>query len=281
MNTNLCIRMGFLRIEGVATVFLSVPSRDTKSFCSERSKSLCYARTTKSQRESKNEDFVHIRDVGQGTYGLVGEYRSKRTGHRVLRNVVHLYQCFSTQLHVYLVMELMTTNLSKIIDSSGRLDEYDASQVLKSIGEALSYCHFKQLIHRDVKPDNILISGDSVKLGDFGVSTFEQGRTICDTEGYMAPKIITDQMYSYQVDSYALGVIVHQILTTTMPFNDEKDGGKSKKWKFETNESFNEDIVTRRGLLGKKKNATPSGSTPPTRRRQRAWWQRQSGASRP
>ncbi|EFO94525.1 hypothetical protein CRE_05213 [Caenorhabditis remanei] len=140
-------------------------------------------------------------------------------------------------------MELMTTNLSKIIDSSGRLDEYDASQVLKSIGEALSYCHFKRLIHCDVKPDNILISGDSVKLGDFGVSIFEQGRTICGTEGYMAPEIITDQMYSYQVDSYALGVVVHQMLTTTMPFNDEKDGGKSKKWKFETNESFSEDIM--------------------------------------
>ncbi|KAF1757368.1 hypothetical protein GCK72_013823 [Caenorhabditis remanei] len=140
-------------------------------------------------------------------------------------------------------MEMMTTNLSNIIDSSGRLDEYDASQVLKSIGEALSYYHFKQLIHRDVKPDNILISGESVKLGDFGVSTFEQGRTICDTKGYMAPEIITDQMYSYQVDSYALGVIVHQILTTTMPFNDEKDGGKSKKWRFEANESFSEDIM--------------------------------------
>ncbi|KAF1757372.1 hypothetical protein GCK72_013828 [Caenorhabditis remanei] len=102
----------------------------------------------------KIEDFVHIRDVGQGTYGLVGEYRSKRTGHRVLR-----------------------------------------------------------------------------------------GRTICDTKGYMAPEIITDQMYSYQVDSYALGVIVHQMLTTTMPFNDEKDGGKSKKWRFEANESFSEDIM--------------------------------------
>ena len=87
------------------------------------------------------------------------------------------------------------------------------------------YCHSKNVLHRDIKLDNILLTSQgTVKICDFGVSKlimkhkelmFEQ----CGTPAYLAPEIIADQGYKgFWVDIWSLGVLLYTILTGTVPF---------------------------------------------------------------
>lgn len=80
------------------------------------------------------------------------------------------------------------------------------------------------VIHRDIKPSNILmkINGDIV-LADFGLACIFQGELLdeyCGTEGYMAPEIVLQQKYYFDVDIWSAGVAMYECLTKKQPFND-------------------------------------------------------------
>lgn len=96
---------------------------------------------------------------------------------------------------------------------------------------AFEYLHDNQIIYRDLKPENVLISLDGkCKLGDFGyakkLDVGEQAFTFCGTPGYVAPEIVLSKGYGYGVDWWALGVLTYVIVTSQQPFKISNDASE-------------------------------------------------------
>ncbi|KAF1762037.1 hypothetical protein GCK72_010299 [Caenorhabditis remanei] len=165
----------------------------------------------------------------------------KKVSHK---NLIQIYNYFKSPDRVYLVMEMMSTTLASVMESTGEIEEYDASRIMKEIGDGLAYCHRKKLIHRDCKPENILISERDLKLGDFGVSTFEEGGTVCGTSAFMAPEMFLGESHSFVVDSWAMGCVLYEMLTAKRAFNGPvgRVEKKGDRWKIDTKISFSPDI---------------------------------------
>ncbi|MEL6306489.1 MAG: serine/threonine-protein kinase [Chloroflexota bacterium] len=100
--------------------------------------------------------------------------------------------------------------------------------IVKDLAEALDYAHERDMIHRDVKPANIIFTDDEhVVLTDFGIARLAQGSnltqedTIIGTPAYMSPEQATGQPIDHRSDIYSLGVILFELLTGRPPFDDE------------------------------------------------------------
>ncbi len=122
---------------------------------------------------------------------------------------------------VYIMMELLTP--LHVIWKSESITEDDAIDLGRDICRALTVCEQHKIIHRDIKPQNILVSGKGVyKLGDFGTAkTFEHtsSATKAGTETYMAPEIIRREKYGRDVDTYSLGLVMYRMLNKgQLPF---------------------------------------------------------------
>ena len=91
------------------------------------------------------------------------------------------------------------------------------------------YLHLKNIIYRDLKPENLIIAGDGyLKLIDFGFAkVLNEGRTftICGTPEYIAPEIILNQGHGKAVDWWTLGILIYEMHTGIDPFNDEDPMG--------------------------------------------------------
>lgn len=92
------------------------------------------------------------------------------------------------------------------------------AQILYGLNEI----HSKNIIHRDIKSDNILLDESKViKLGDFGVSWIfeESAKTYIGTPYYLSPEIIYGKRYTTKTDVWSLGVLLYEMMTDRMPFN--------------------------------------------------------------
>ena len=122
--------------------------------------------------------------------------------------------------------ESLKTHLAKV----GELPLSEAIRILREVASALAYAHENGIVHRDIKPDNILISGDSAVVTDFGVakaltasSDSSSGLTsmgvALGTPAYMAPEQATaDPHLDHRADIYALGIMAYEMITGTTPF---------------------------------------------------------------
>lgn len=105
-----------------------------------------------------------------------------------------------------------------------RLDEPEAKRVYTQICQAISYCHSKNIAHRDLKLENILIDDDNnVKVIDFGFSIcVKPDQTLnifCGTPSYMAPEIVSKRNYKgFATDVWALGILLFALLCGHFPF---------------------------------------------------------------
>ncbi|KAL5103791.1 Serine/threonine-protein kinase MARK2 [Taenia crassiceps] len=141
-------------------------------------------------------------------------------------NIVKLYEVIESDRHVYLVMEFAANGeLFEYLVSNGRMREKDARIKFRQIVSAVQYCHQKNIVHRDLKAENLLLDADyNIKLADFGFSnTFRADKkldTFCGSPPYAAPELFLGKKYiGPEVDVWSLGVILYTIVAGYLPFD--------------------------------------------------------------
>jgi len=137
--------------------------------------------------------------------------------------VVTLRAVFEDTDAFYLVMELC--HGGRLLDEvarEGKLSERRAANVIKELMAVLKYCHEMGVVHRDVKPENVLLTKSGrLKLADFGlavrVADGQQLTGVAGSPAYLAPEVLLGN-YSQKVDVWAAGVLLHVLLMGTLPF---------------------------------------------------------------
>ena len=130
----------------------------------------------------------------------------------------------------YIVFEYIDgENLKELVVRKGRLDVREALEIAVEIAGGLAFAHDHGLVHRDVKPQNVLLNGDGrAKVTDFGIArsvdvehSVTQTGTVLGTSTYIAPEQASGQPVDAQTDVYALGVVLYEMLTGELPFPGE------------------------------------------------------------
>lgn len=138
--------------------------------------------------------------------------------------IVTVYDCFVEDDDPYVVMEwLEGHDLRAHLDGSEPpLSFEDALDVVRQIGEALSYAHGQEIVHRDVKPENILLSGMRATLLDFGLATASTLEAAAGgTARYMAPEVLQGLPGDARSDVYSLAVVLYELWTGRYPYGAE------------------------------------------------------------
>ena len=140
-------------------------------------------------------------------------------------NVVKFFETFETKKHICIVMEYICAgDLLSYIKKRSKLTETVSKSIFKQIILALQYIHSHNIVHRDIKLDNILIDLDNnIKICDFGVSKIIKKGDImleqCGTPAYIAPEILRNRGYEgFGVDIWSAGVVLYAMLSGTVPF---------------------------------------------------------------
>lgn len=124
---------------------------------------------------------------------------------------------FDEKLDSYFTMELLKFSKT-ILEFGAEHSDEGKVQLIAQLLRALTYIHRRGVIHRDIKPGNVLVVGDEVKLLDFGIATNTAGAAdLAGTLDYMAPELLLGEAPSARSDLYAVGVIFHQLLTGRFP----------------------------------------------------------------
>lgn len=156
-------------------------------------------------------------------------------------NIIQLNEVFETAKRMFLVMELCAGGeLADALKEKKYFMEGDVKVITKELASAIAYLHKSDIVHRDLKLENILVSKFpdatnpedrlQIKVTDFGLSITKSGvghdnmmQDFCGTPNYMAPEIIDNKTYSQQCDVWALGVIVYTLFCGYYPFRSKDD----------------------------------------------------------
>lgn len=147
--------------------------------------------------------------------------------------IVKLYNMFETPEQVFVVMEKLRGDMLEMIlsNENGRLPERITKFLISQILVALRYLHMKNIVHCDLKPENVLLSSDDafpqVKLCDFGFARIIGEkcfrRSVVGTPAYLAPEVLRKKNYNRSLDMWSVGVIIYVSLSGTFPFNEDED----------------------------------------------------------
>jgi NIMA (never in mitosis gene a)-related kinase len=133
----------------------------------------------------------------------------------------------------YIAMELIETgNLSKLIEEYQTVNKFIPEELIlkyfSQLVSVLKYCYDKHIIHRDIKPNNILyLKSNVVKLADFGIARVVSDHKIeldssiqssANSLNYVSPEVARNDWYSFPIDVWSLGVVMHQLMTLELPF---------------------------------------------------------------
>lgn len=143
-------------------------------------------------------------------------------------NVVIIHDISKSNERHFISMEFLEGRpLSEII-AEGRLPIQRALEIADQALAALAYAHSREVIHRDIKPDNIFVTKDDhVKLVDFGLARVQASTTITKTgtvmgsPGYIAPEIVEGRQADARTDVFSFGVVLYEMLTGRRPFGPE------------------------------------------------------------
>lgn len=144
-------------------------------------------------------------------------------------NVVNIYDVGQENGTHYIVMEYVKgRNLKEIIRDQGPLPVKMAVNIAQGIAQALNHAHRHKLVHRDIKPHNILITEDGqVKVTDFGIAraassvTLTQTGIVIGSVHYFSPEQARGQNVEPQSDLYSLGVVLYEMVSGRLPFTGE------------------------------------------------------------
>lgn len=224
---------------------------------------------TRISSQSQIENIYEVGEkIGQGSFGKVFSVTEKSTGikwamkciHKIEKslaikllerevailkrvqheNIIQLKEVFETHDKVFLIMEYcgggeLAAELLKV----KKFSEVETKKIMSSLASAIAYLHKSDIVHRDLKLSNILLSDNPIddkdhlfiKVTDFGLSVIKGGvghenmlNSFCGTLIYMAPEVVENKTYSQQCDVWAMGVIAYQLLCGSPPFiSDDED----------------------------------------------------------
>lgn len=144
-------------------------------------------------------------------------------------NIVGVYDVGEEQGTHYIVMEYVKgTDLKEYIRQRGPLPPREAVRIMTQIVSAISVAHQNRIIHRDIKPQNILIDEEgNVKITDFGIAialsetSLTQTNTLLGSVHYLSPEQARGGMATIRSDIYALGIVLYELLVGEVPFEGE------------------------------------------------------------
>lgn len=144
-------------------------------------------------------------------------------------NTVEVYDVGEENGQHYIVMEYIKgITLKQLISKRGALDKQEALDIMKQLVSAMINAHKNNVVHRDIKPQNILIKDDgTVKLSDFGIALAQnaaqltQADSVLGSVHYLAPELARGEAASEQSDVYALGIVFYELLSGDVPFKGD------------------------------------------------------------
>lgn len=147
-------------------------------------------------------------------------------------NIVATYDYFSIGQSCYIVLQYIEgLNLAEIIEHSAPFHPQAAALIMREVCLAIRHAHDNSILHRDIKPTNILISlKGEVRISDFGVARGEDSPnltstgTVVGTPFYMSPEQAEGKKLTLQSDIYSLGIVLYEMVTGKKPFS----GGNSQ-----------------------------------------------------
>ena len=143
-------------------------------------------------------------------------------------NLVNVYDFSASGDEVFLVMELITGGtLRELLAERGPMPPHAAAAVMRGMLTGLAVAHEKGMVHRDIKPDNVLIDASSrVKLSDFGLvrataETTQSTDQIVGTVAYLSPEQVDGSPTTAASDVYSAGIVLFELLTGQTPFDGD------------------------------------------------------------
>ena len=143
-------------------------------------------------------------------------------------NIVSVYDVSTNPDREYIVMELMDgITLKQYMERRGRMDWRESLHFITQIMRGLSHAHSRGIIHRDIKPQNIMVLRDgSVKVADFGIACLaNQGQTLTQealgSVHYISPEQARGDRIDARSDIYSAGVVLYEMLTGRLPFEGD------------------------------------------------------------
>ncbi|XP_076466398.1 calcium/calmodulin-dependent protein kinase type 1-like [Babylonia areolata] len=144
-------------------------------------------------------------------------------------NIVTLIEVIETTRNLYVVMEMVTGfTLRSVLNNRSIFTEEEAQLVVQQLCCALNHLHGMEIVHRDVKPENVMVSNNRrthIKLIDLGLSSNATGgstRGQCGSPLYMAPELLRGQSHGPAVDMWSVGVLLFELLMGHVPFEPER-----------------------------------------------------------
>lgn len=145
-------------------------------------------------------------------------------------NIVGVFDVSHSESVEYIVMELLDgVTLKQYLRDHGPLDVRKALNFSMQIAGALSHAHSKGIVHRDIKPQNIVIVGeDTVKVADFGIANLQSEMPHVENEAigsvhYISPEQARGLPVDERSDIYSLGIVMYEMLSGTLPFDGDDD----------------------------------------------------------
>lgn len=144
-------------------------------------------------------------------------------------NIVEIYDVGEENGKHFIVMEYVRgRTLKQLVQQRGAMDKDEALSIMEQLVSAVIVAHKNNIIHRDIKPQNVLVKDDgTVKITDFGIATAKDAVQLTSTDTvmgsvhYLAPELARGETASMQSDIYSLGIVFYELLTGNVPHTGE------------------------------------------------------------